>query len=123
MSTVANSKEMDLKKMEKLPIIDPSNPGKKFNEKEEKWLREVKTYEFTNLEQSGLMLSFPYGSTKNKMQFTFFHGGKYKLPRFIANHVNSRGTPNWGWKPDGMGSMVKHLSGRKNRFQLQEAFE
>lgn len=117
------STTIDEKKIAKLPLIDPYNPSKKFTEKEEKWLREVMTYEFTNSEEPGLMNSFTYGNTKNKYTFKFFHGGKYRVPRFIANHVNSRGTPMWKWKPDGYGTMHKERIGTKSRFQMREVYE
>lgn len=111
------------KKIQNLPIIDPKNPSRKFNEKEEKFLREMLTYEFMNLEEPGLMLKFPYGNSKNKHTFTFFHGGKYLLPRFLARHVESKSTPIWGWKPDGSGRLIKEMKGVKSRFQMREVYE
>lgn len=122
LGAVELSKE-DLKKFETLPIINHENPNKKFSEKEEKFLREVKTYEFMNLEEQGLMQSFTYGSTKNKMKFTLFHGEKYKVPRFIADHINNRSTPMYKWKPSGYGEVNKEMSGTKSRFQMREVFE
>lgn len=113
----------NLKKMLELPIIDPTNPSKKYSEKEEKWLREVKTYEFINVEESGMMQRFPYGTTRNKMDFTLLHGGRYKLPRFIARHLESCTTPIWKWRPDGHGGIHKELVGRKPRFQMREVYE
>lgn len=114
---------VDPKRLQKLPLWDPNNPSKKFNEKEEKYLRELNTYEFMNLEEPGLMHKFSYGTAKNKHTFTFMHGGKYTLPRFIARHVESKSTPIWGWKPDGLGSIEKTLRGRKSRFQLREVYQ
>lgn len=115
--------EMDLKKMVKLPIIDPSNPSKKIEEKEEKWLRELATYEFMNLEEPGLMHQFSYGRPGNQMKFTLMHGGRYKVPRFIARHIDSRATPMWSWRPDGLGGMRKERVGQKSRFQMREVYE
>ena len=63
------------------------------NDKEEKYLREICEFEFANLEEPGLMHSFTYGSTKHKRRFTFLHGGKYHVPRFIARHIESCGKP------------------------------
>jgi hypothetical protein len=98
---VQENSKIDEKKMQKLPIIDPQNPSRKFTEKEEKWLREMISYEFMNLEEPGLMHTFSYGSAGNVMKFTFFHGGKYRVPRFIAKHIDSRSTPMWSWRPAG----------------------
>jgi hypothetical protein len=111
------------RKLQKLPIIDPVNPNRKFSEKEEKHLREVVNYEFMNLEEPGLGQKFSYGNASNKHTFEFEHGGKYLVPRFIARHVESRSTPIWGWQPDGTGSMQKTLKGRNSRFQMREVFE
>lgn len=113
----------DIKKLQSLPIWDPTNPSKKLTEKEEKWLREVKTYEFMNLEEPGVINKFTYGNSKNKHTFTLFHGGKYKLPRFIARHIESKSTPIWKWRPDGTGAMNKQLESRKPRFQMRELYE
>lgn len=115
--------KFDENKLKKLPIIDPNNPSKKYNEKEEKWLRECVTYEFMNLEEPGLMNTFSYGNANNNMRFTLFHGAKYKMPRFLAKHVSSKGTPLWSWRPDGTGSMRKEKIGTKSRFQMRESFE
>ena len=114
---------LDYKKMQRLPIIDAKNPSKKHTEKEEKWLRELVTYEFTNLEESGLMQTFSYGCTGNKMKFIFFDGTTYRLPRFLARHVDSRSTPTWRWRPNGSGSLQKEMTGRKSRFQMREVYE
>lgn len=122
MSAVLLQEEASQKKMATLPIINASEPGKKVLEKEEKWLREVKTYEFLNLEDPGVMLNFSYGG-KQRMKFSFVHGGKYKLPRFLARHVESRCVPIWKYRPDGLGSMIKELIGYQPRFQMRELYE
>lgn len=121
--TQSTEKNYDINKVKNLPIIDPDNPSKKFTDKEEKFLRELITCEFMNLEEPGLLQRFTYGNQKNKTTFTFFHGGKYKVPRFIARHIGSRSTPIWGWKPDGYGTMQKVRKGTKSRFQMREIFE
>jgi len=115
--------KIDVKRMLNLPIIDPKNPSRKLDEKEEKFKKELRTYEFYNLEEPGLMHKFSYGNTKNRYDFTFFHGGKYKVPRFIADHVGSASTPIWKWRPDGTGTMRKELTGQKSRFQMREIYE
>lgn len=101
-----------------LPILS----SKPVSEKEEKFLREESEYEFYNLEQPGLAISFVYGGSKNKQKFTFFHGGKYRLPRFIAKHVESSGTPIYKWRPNGLGSLEKKLEGRKPRFRMSQVY-
>ena len=105
----------------KLPIFHP-DPAKKYSEKEEKYLREVLNYEFVNVEQAGMAVSFGYGDARNKAKFTLVHGSKYKFPRFLARHVESVGTPMYGWKPDGSGQMQKTEKGRKPRFQMREVY-
>lgn len=114
--------KVDGKRLQALPIIDPNDPNRKYTEKEEKHLRELVDYEFMNLEEPGLMQRFTYGNATNKHTFTFMHGGKYTVPRFIARHVESKATPMWGWQPDGTGSMRKVLKGRNSRFQMREVF-
>ncbi len=113
---------LDRNKMQKLPIIDPVNPGRKYTEKEEKHLREIVKYEFMNIEVPGLMQQFTYGNTNNKMDFKFFHGGEYEIPRFLARHLESKATPIWAWEPDGRGSLRKKKTGTKTRFQMREVY-
>lgn len=121
---VQSKDEINVAKMQKLPIIRMgADPTKKLTEKEEKWLREVSTYEFMNLEEPGLMASFAYGAAGNMMSFKLFHGAKYQLPRFIARHIESKATPIWNWRPDGLGGMHKERVGEKSRFQLREVYE
>lgn len=115
--------KVDGKVLQRLPIIDPVNPNRKYTEKEEKHLRELVSYEFMNLEEPGLMQKFTYGNATNKHTFVFMHGGKYRVPRFIARHVESKSTPMWGWKPNGSGQMEKTMKGQKSRFQMREVFE
>lgn len=124
MTVIETTGEMDLKRMVKLPIIDKNKPANyKYSDKEEKFMRDTCTYEFINMENPGLAQVFHYGNAKNKIKLTLFHGGKYRLPRFIANHINSCGTPMWGFKPDGMGNMNKEKTGTKPRFQCREVYE
>jgi len=117
MSQVKNRKK-DIESLQKLPII-----GKQpVDEKEEKFLREVCQFEFYNLEEPGLSQRFPYGNSKHHHNFTLFHGGKYTLPRFIAQWVESRNKPIWDWRPDGNGGMTKKLIGKDSRFQMRQVF-
>ena len=110
-------------KFKKLPIISPAFVTKRPSEKEEKFLREEGIYEFVNIEQPGLFIKFPYGNAKTKHTFTFMHGGRYKLPRFVARHIDSRATPLWGRKPDGSGIMQKEFKGTNPRFNMREVYE
>lgn len=114
--------KFDEKKMAKLPLIDRENPGRKFSEKEDKALREMRVYEFSNTETPGVMQKFTYGDTRNKMTFNLFHGGKYELPRFLARHIEACGTPIYDYKPTGYGQLEKHQAGQKRRFMMREAF-
>lgn len=122
MKVVTKQDKPEIAKMIALPIIDVDNPGKIYSEKEEKYLREVCKFVFSNLEEPGLMHQFSYGTPTNKMRFSFFHGGTYEVPRFIARHVESRGTPLYKWTPDGQGSMDKTPAGKKARFQMREVY-
>jgi len=117
MSQVKN-KQPSIDKLQKLPIIG-KQPA---NEKEEKFLREVCEFEFMNIEEPGLCHRFPYGNAKINHNFTLFHGGKYKLPRFIAQWIESRTTPIWDWRPDGLGGLNKKLIGQNPRFQMRQGF-
>jgi len=110
------SKKLSEKEMAELPIL------RQVSEKEEKYLREIHEYEFFNLEEPGLMNTFTYGNTKKNHTFTFLHGGKYRLPRFIANHIESKSIPIWIRKPDGTGRMEKTRAGNSPRFRMSQLF-
>lgn len=106
-------------KITSLPILGEQPKS----EKEEKHLKEVCNYEFYNLEESGLNLSFCYGNTRFQKNFLFMHGAVYKVPRHVARHIENRTTPIWAWRPDGTGRMQKQKVGEKPRFQMREKFE
>ena len=105
-------------KLQKLPIIGKQPE----NESEEKYLREVCEFEFFNLKETGVSVRFPYGNSKHQHNFTLFHGGKYRMPRFIARHIESKSVPLWDWRPDGTGSMIKERVGDDPRFQMRQVF-
>ena len=115
---MAEIKEKTIDKMKKLPIVGRQPKG----EKEEKILREMGEYEFYNLEEPGLCLKFPYGNTTNKINFAFFHGEKYQIPRHVARHLESCTTPIWDWRPDGTGRMTKQKIGERPRFQMRQVY-
>lgn len=92
------------------------------SEREKKWLEEEIEIEFYNIEEPGLSLKFPYGSTREHKIYTLYHGGKYVLPRKVIQHLESRATPIWKWRPDGTGSMAKELVGTAPRFQCKQTF-
>lgn len=104
--------------LETLPIIGQQPES----EREEKYLREMIEYEFYNLEEPGMMHKFSYGTRGKIHSFTLLHGAKYVLPRFIANHLESKGTPIWKWRPDGSGAMHKELLGKNPRFRMSPTF-
>jgi hypothetical protein len=97
-------------------------PVKEMSEKEKKWLDEEIDVEFYNTEEPGLMNTFCYGNTKNFKKYTLMHGGKYKLPRKVCQHIESRNTPVWSWQPDGQGRMIKKQVSTKPRFQCRQVF-
>jgi hypothetical protein len=92
-------------------------------DREQEWLKEEVLIEFMNLEEPGMMLKFNFGSTKDSKKYTLFHGGKYRLPRSVVRHIESRQTPIWKYLPSGDGSMRKQLQSHKSRFQCREVFE
>jgi len=114
----ANQEKHDEKYIGSLPIVGEQPKS----EKEEKFLREFCEFEFINMEDTGLSHKFPYGSTKKSHTFLFLHGGKYRLPRFIAKHIDTRSTPIWKWRPDGTGGMKKEKIGDKPRFQMRQIY-
>lgn len=101
-------------------VVD--EPKAVVTERERNWLDEEIDIEFYNLEEPGMMNKFPFGTTKNFKVYTLFHGGKYKLPRKVVRHIESRQTPMWKWQPDGQGGMTKKLVGNKSRFQCRQVF-
>jgi hypothetical protein len=111
-------RKVGIEKLSKLPIVGE----KPKSEKEEKHLREVCVFEFYNLEEPGLASRFSYGDTNNNHAFTMYHGEKYEVPRFIARHLESLGTPIWDWRPDGTGRMSKKMVGKKPRFRMGQTF-
>lgn len=110
--------DLKLERYQNLPIVGAQPKS----EKEEAFLREICEYEFINLEEPGLTMKFTYGDAKNKEDITLFHGGKYKLPRFIARHLESCSKPIWKWRPDGTGRMNKQKIGDDPRFQMRQTF-
>ena len=104
--------------LSKLPILGT----KPKNEREEKHLREVCEFEFYNLEEPGLTHCFTYGNTRNNSIFTMYHGEKYNVPRCVARHLESKGTPIWDWRPDGSGRIKKKEIGMTPRFRMSGSF-
>lgn len=93
------------------------------NEKHEKLLRECIVAEFMNIEEPGAMNKCTYGSSKKKNTFTFLHGGRYRIPRFIKEHMERLGDVKWKWDSDGHGRMIKSKAGISPRFQFREVYE
>tara|TARA_R110002126_G_scaffold55617_1_gene149324 strand:- start:329 stop:649 length:321 start_codon:yes stop_codon:yes gene_type:complete len=92
-------------------------------DRKNEWLDEVISYEFFNLEEPGVAVKFTFGPTNAPKTYTMLHGGKYNHPRRILQHIESRQTPIWGYKPNGQGQMQKDLKGYKSRFQCRQLFE
>lgn len=87
------------------------------------WLAEDITFEFFNLEEPGVPVNFAHGPTNDIKKYLMMHGGKYTESRSLVQHLESRQTPIWGFKPDGSGNLVKTLNGYKSRFQCRQLFE
>jgi len=109
--TVVDNKKV----FEKLPIVG-TQPK---TEAEEAHLKELVKVEFYNLEEPGVSMLFPYGSTVFNKKFLFFHGGKYEIPRHVVKWVESLGVPIYKWKTDGDGKMQKAKVGFKPRFSMR----
>ena len=92
-------------------------------DRQKEWLNEEMMVEFYNLEEPGVPIKFTFGPTSKPETHTLLHGGKYRLKRSLINHIESRQTPIWGYKPDGYGKMEKNLEGYKTRFQCRQIFE
>jgi len=104
--------------MTEAPAVQRSKKDRK-----DEWLNEEIMVEFFNLEEPGVPIKFSHGPTNRPEKYTLLHGGKYKLPRRVVQHVESRQTPMWGYKPNGSGIMEKNLEGYKSRFQMRQIFE
>ena len=83
-------------------------------------LEKICEFEFYNIEEPGLSLQFSYGPTTKPTKYKMWHGQKYKVPRKVAEHIETRQTPMWGYRPNGEGKMIKALIGWKSRFQMRE---
>ena len=116
MQKEAYATKLDEKLMDRLPLMNKVDGSHKFTEKEEKSLREYATYELYNIEEPGHPISFHYQG----YPFRLLHGGRYKLPKFIANHIEEVGYPVWDWVPDGSGKMEKKIKSFTRRFQARQ---
>ncbi len=106
-----------------MTTLEAPNVLKDKKERQKEWLEEMITFEFYNLEEPGVPLPFSHGPTTNTKRYTLIHGGKYTYPRSLIQHLESRQTPIWGYKPNGDGKMEKTLKGYKSRFQCRQIFE
>ena len=126
--------EQNEKNFAKLPIIFGliTGYGGKKTPKEEEWLKEVGTYQFSNVEHTGHPVSFIYGDTKYKMKFNLEHGQTYRLPRHVVQHLESMGrsiykhnTPTDVMRNGEPMSPNKlcHIVGKSPRFILRQMFD
>lgn len=106
-----------------MPKKEAPQAIKSEKDRREAWLNETVYVEFMNLEEPGIPIKFTFGDTRKKENYTLLHGGKYRLPRKVVKHIESRQTPIWGYRPDGSGAMQKNLESYKSRFQCREIFE
>jgi hypothetical protein len=106
-----------------MSVKEAPNVQKDKEDRKKEWLAEEVRVEFFNLEEPGVPVKFMHGTTKKPETYTLLHGGKYTLRREVTQHVESRQTPIWGYKPNGEGQMEKTLKGYKSRFQCRQLFE
>ena len=109
----------DPKSFKDLPIVGKQPES----EKEEKYLRDMVSYEFVNNEEPGMMLTFTYGNTRKNATFKLFHGANYDLPRHVGRWIQSRATPVKKYSKDGMGHLHAETTGWNPRFQLRETMQ
>lgn len=95
---------------------------RRVSEKEQNFMNEELDFEFYNIEEPGVMHSFSYGPANNVKSYKLFHGGKYRYPRYLINHIESKGPANWQYSPDGSGNMRATKQGNKPRFQCRIIF-
>jgi len=113
-----NVKKFDPKLLADLPIV--SEDGETFSDKTQKKLKELRVYEFSNIQDPGLAADFMYGTTKKNIKMKLFHGGLYELPIVIAKFLSNRKIPMYKYTPTGTGDVVKSLTGYSHRFMLRE---
>ena len=116
--TAFKEDKVDIEYLRSLPIVG-KQPA---STREEEFLKEVCEFEFMNIKEPGVMHTFSYGNTKRSHNFKFMHGATYKVPRFIARHLESCCTPIYEWRPDGMGRMTKRYTGNDPRFQMRQVY-
>lgn len=95
---------------------------KKISDKEQAWLDEEVEFEFYNIEEPGCDHTFSYGPTNNIKTYHLKHGNRYKYPRRIVNHIESKGPANWALRPDGSGGTNAVKEGIRPRFQCKIIF-
>lgn len=126
MGVAKQKKSMEEKELMKLPIVgtQPKSP------EEEKYLKEICEFEFYNIENPGMPVQFPYGDAKHRSDFAFEHGGRYRVPRHVARHLESCSTPKYEYRPvDTRGSANMQMKmqpvevSRIPRFQMRYIFE
>jgi hypothetical protein len=113
------------------PQFKPDNTGnkmsvaapKKISDKEQAWLDEEVTFEFYNIEEPGSDLQFSFGPANNIKNYHLKHGQRYKYPRRVVNHIESKGPGNWALRPDGQGGTNAVKEGIKPRFQCKIIFD
>lgn len=108
----------DYSKYSNLPMYPPAK-----NEKHEKHLRECVVAEFMNLKEPNVIATAVYGTTKQNHKFKFVHGARYRIPRFLKEHMEGLGLIQWKWSSDGHGHMIKSQGGLDPRFQFREVYE
>lgn len=82
---------------------------------------EIVEVQFFNLEDPGLKIKFSYGHANNVKNYELWHAGKYKLPRGLVRHLESRQTPIYEYKMTEAGKH-KELIGYRQRFNLRQVW-
>tara|TARA_R110002126_G_scaffold127479_1_gene269685 strand:+ start:50 stop:370 length:321 start_codon:yes stop_codon:yes gene_type:complete len=106
-----------------MTVKEAPNVHRDAEDRKKEWLKEIIPFEFFNLEEPGVPIKFSFGPTNKTKTYTMLHGGKYNYPREVVQHLESRQTPIWGYKPDGSGKSAKNLEGYRSRFQCRQLFE
>lgn len=95
---------------------------KKLSDKEQAFLDEEVEFEFYNIEEPGVSHEFDYGPSNNIKHYVLHHGQRYRYPRKIVNHIETKGPSQWEMTPDGQGRMQKRKIGMSPRFQCRVVY-
>lgn len=87
---------------------------------EKDWLEEKVTIQFYNIEEPGGEGFFCFGKCTDPKRITLQHGEITELTRGDIRFIESRQTPIYTYKENGLGKKTKTLTGWKPRYQCRQ---